>query len=394
MLPTMRDCARPLMFALVVGWAAGCGAEMPPAPRFDAPAPPARSPTPAPSGASVAMSAGGTSSRGLHVDGNRLVAGNQTVRLLGVSHSGTETHCTEDHGDIFQGPSGESLVTPMLAWKLNAVRVPLNEDCWLGINGVPPVTSGKAYQTAIATFVKMLRAHNLYVVLDLHWSAPGTTLARTQQPMADEDHSPAFWTSVAGAFKDDTGVLFELYNEPFIDPANADTPDVWACWLAGCTIKAAPPIGASWKSAGMQSMVDAVRGTGARNIIVLGGLHYANDLSGLLAHMPSDPLKQLTAGFHVYNFSWPCTTAACWTSTIGSVASQIPVITGELGENDCAHGFIDAFTEWADPHGLSYFGWAWNVWDCRTGPALITDYEGTPTALGAGYKAHLAVVRQ
>ena len=24
----------------------------------------------------------------------------------------------------------------MKAWNINAVRVPLNEDCWLGINGV------------------------------------------------------------------------------------------------------------------------------------------------------------------------------------------------------------------------------------------------------------------
>ena len=25
----------------------------------------------------------------------------------------------------------------MLAWKINAVRVTINEDCWLGINGLP-----------------------------------------------------------------------------------------------------------------------------------------------------------------------------------------------------------------------------------------------------------------
>src|SRR3984957_19557620 len=107
MLPTMRDCVRPLLFALLVGWAAGCAAEMPPAPRFDTPAPPAppaRSATPTAPSASAAVSAVGASSGGLHVDGNRLVAGNKTVSLLGVSHSGTETHCTEDPGDIFQGP--------------------------------------------------------------------------------------------------------------------------------------------------------------------------------------------------------------------------------------------------------------------------------------------------
>ncbi|HEY3816662.1 MAG TPA: cellulase family glycosylhydrolase [Polyangiaceae bacterium] len=316
------------------------------------------------------------------------------VRLLGVSHSGTESVCIEGHGEIFQGPSGSSLVTPMLAWKVNTVRVPLNESCWLGIGGVAPMTSGRAYQEAIVRFVRMLRRNDLYVVLDLHWNAPGAGVARAQLPMADRDHSPAFWTSVANAFKDDAGVVFDLYNEPFIKTENADTRDPWACWLAGCTIKPSSPGAESWASAGMQDLVDAVRATGATNVIALGGLSYANDLSGWLAHAPRDPAKQLVASFHAYNFAWPCKTSACWTTTLAAVAAQVPVLTGELGENDCAHEFIDEYMAWADRQGVSYLGWAWNVWDCRTGPALISDYEGAPTGLGAGFKRHLAALSE
>ena len=35
------------------------------------------------------------------------------------------------------------------SWQMNAVRIPLNEDCWLGINGAPAAYSGANYQTAI-----------------------------------------------------------------------------------------------------------------------------------------------------------------------------------------------------------------------------------------------------
>jgi endoglucanase len=29
------------------------------------------------------------------------------------------------------------------------------------------------------------------------------------------------------------------------------------------------------------------------------------------------------------------------------------------------------------------------VWDCKDGPALITDYNGTPTPFGVGFRNHL-----
>ena len=47
------------------------------------------------------------------------------------------------------------------------------------------------------------------------------------------------------------------------------------------------------------------------------------------------------------------------------MAAKVPVVTGEFGENDCAHGYADGYMAWADAHGLSYLGWTWNPWDCR-----------------------------
>ncbi|HET8844514.1 MAG TPA: cellulose-binding domain-containing protein, partial [Ktedonobacteraceae bacterium] len=39
--------------------------------------------------------------------------------------------------------------------------------------------------------------------------------------------------------------------------------------------------------------------------------------------------------------------------------------------------------------GIGYLGWGWDTYDCSSFPALITDYSGTPTNFGAGFKQHL-----
>ncbi len=67
----------------------------------------------------------------------------------------------------------------------------------------------------------------------------------------------------------------------------------------------------------------------------------------------------------------------------------MPLVAGEVGENACAHGFTDQVMKWFDDRGLSYLGWTWNTWDCSSGPSLISSYDGTPTAYGAGLRDHL-----
>jgi hypothetical protein len=282
---------------------------------------------------------------------------------------------------VFDGPTDERTIDAMLAWHINTVRLPLNESCWLGINGATDV-GGDFYQTLIQEYVDRLHARGIYVVLDLHWTAAGTALAKDQRAMADADHAIDLWKSVAGRFKNDPMVLFDLFNEPYLDNAGAGDP--WGCWLNGCDVQ-------GYRSAGMQQMLDAVRSTGAKQVVIASGLSYANKLDGWLAHKPVDPTGNLMAGFHLYN-DVPCANAGCWNSTVGAVAQQVPVVTGELGERDCAHGFIDGYMSWADAHGVGYLGWAWNPTDCAGFPALISDWSGNATNFGVGLQTHLADV--
>lgn len=324
------------------------------------------------------------------VKGNRLVnAVGKTTRLLGVDRSGTEYACEQGWG-IFDGPSTNSSIAAIRSWHSNAVRLPLNEGCWLGLytRSNDPVDAGRnpapfvgaTYRTAIGAYVKALHAHGMAVILSLQALDAPDGLG--VPPMADAAHSTAFWTSVATYFKGDRGDLFDLYNEP--------NSIGWSCWKAGCEVST--PEG-KYRAAGMQSLVNAVRKTGATQPLVLGGLGYAGDERSWLANEPRDPRKRLVVSFHTYNSTY-CDTLACWNAEIAPLAKVVPVVTGEFGETDCATPYSSAYMSFADRTGISYLGWTWDAispggWTCA-GPSLIENYRGTPSPEGAALRDHLS----
>jgi endoglucanase len=361
--------------------------------------------------------AGSAGPPALSVSGNRLVDANgNTVRLLGVNRVSPEYACT--FGEIGSGPEpgfpGYNPLTPadaatIAAWHPTAVRVPLNEDCWLGQNGMPTQGLGAGtYREAIVRYVGYLHAQGLYAILDLHWSNPlNLPSGEGLHPMPDQQ-APAFWKSVAEAFAGDGAVVFDAFNEPY-DPATHGDPShpvSWNCWRdGGCSVPAAPDTqppnpGQTYTAAGMQQIVSAIRSTGSRQPIMLGGLEYANDLSGWLAHEPTDPAGALVASFHNYT-GQECDDEACWSKTIAPVAAAVPVVTGEFGETDCPpsgtdpSNFDNTYMRWADTHGVGYLGWGWVIPDpprtCAT-PYLISDYiKGTPVdPNGVALHDHLA----
>ncbi|OIJ67908.1 cellulose-binding protein [Streptomyces mangrovisoli] len=331
----------------------------------------------------------------LHVTGNRLVdASGATRRLLGVNRSGGEFDCVQGYG-IWDGPVDDAAIQAIADWHADAVRIPLNEECWLGLSNVKPEYSGANYTSAVQELVARIEAHGMTPVLDLHWTHGQYTgnsagcsdvHATCQKPMPDAQYSPSFWSSVASTFKGDQAVVFDLFNEPYPDRATSTTTQAWQCWRDGGTCP-----GISYEVAGMQDLVDAVRGTGAHNVVLAGGLAYSNDLSQWLTYRPSDPTGNLAAAYHGYNFN-SCAGESCWNSTLAPVAAQVPLVAGEIGENTCSHGFVDQAMKWFDDRGLSYLGWTWNTWDCSSGPSLISAYDGTPTAYGIGVRDHLRAV--
>ena len=329
----------------------------------------------------------------LRVSGNKIVTPEgKPYRLLGVDRSSGEYACVQGKGQWDGGPVDQASVDAMKTWNIHAVRVPLNEECWLGVNGTP---SGATYQQGVKAYVNLLVANGINVILDLHWTSGAYSngpdwhckdaTATCQKPMPDAEYAPRFWTGVANAFKGNDAVVFDLFNEPYPDlPAEWNKTLGWQCLRDGGTCAGLP-----YAAAGMQDLVDAVRATGATNLIMVGGLEWANDMREWLAYKPADPLNNIAASWHAYSFN-ACATASCWDTQIAPLAQQVPVVLGEFGQDNCGYDYMDTLMRWSAAHGLSHLAWTWNPWGCTTGAVLIKDWNGTPEpGIGEGYKAYL-----
>jgi endoglucanase len=220
-------------------------------------------------------------------------------------------------------------------------------------------------------------AWNKGTILDLHWSAPGTTLASGQNNLAVEDHSVTLWSQVAMAFKDDSNVIFDLYNEPH--------GISWSCWRNGGTCS-----GVSFPVAGMQQLVNTIRAAGAGNVLMLGCDNWANgcdSASGVsggswVQDKPTDPDNNLAASVHIYSTSG-CRTPTCFTSAYAPIIQAgYPVIVGEFGDLPDPNGstatqtFATNLLNWMDQNGgAGYTAWTWNNWG--NSQALIASSNGS-----------------
>jgi endoglucanase len=332
-------------------------------------APPAPPPPPPPPGPPPGA--------GLHVSGNHLLNGNnQVVSLHGVNRAGTEYACVQGWG-IFDGPADEASINAIASWHSNVVHLGLNETCVLGINGVNPAYSGANYMNAITSYVNALHAHGLYAEISMMWAAPGNQQAHGHPPILDADHAPAAWQAIANAFRNDPNTFFGLQSEPH---------DIsWACWKNGgssCSV--------GYAALGMQGALDAIRSTGATNVVTASGIDWANNISQWLTYRPTDQLNQFMAEAHVYGNN-TCSSNSCLDSEMAPVAAAVPLVFGETGEtyddSSCGSANISRLMGWADAHGVGYEAWVWDTWG--TCGSLIADYNGTPAnAYGTWVRNH------
>jgi len=321
-------------------------------------------------------------------------------------------------------------------WPINSVGIGLNEDCWLGINGMPAAYSGQNYINFIKSEVAAAESYHIYPVLFLFRDDAGSDVPNGyagpgygQAPMPDNSHAPLFWEEVADTFKSDPYVIFRTKEEPW--PAdNSTSLAAWECWSKGdvqyspsgdSTLPAGwqshpgaqtPPTSTSsashcsetddadhaYQTVGMQSLVNIIRGTGATNIIQLPGVSFANMLSCSSTESPvtcgfldtKDGIKvndtlspaQLGADVDLYPDSGQyCETVSCYDTTYGPVAAVMPLDAGEAGvigtpSSDASFPQLIAFLDWMDSHDQSYYAAAWDTWS-----NLISSYNGTPTSV-------------
>ena len=253
----------------------------------------------------------------------------------------------------------------MAGWGANVVRIALDQDFWL--SGAKLYDSG--YPHFIDQVVGWAEEAGLDVILDLHWSDQGDLTAATtgqgnavaQQTMADQN-SLEFWKELAARYKGDGRILFELYNEP-----HDITPDVW---LNGGS--------AGFDAVGMQQLYEAVRGAGADNLVIAGGLDWAYNLSEIT------PLTGYNVMYATHPYEQSNKQPQDWERDWGFLATSdvAPVIVTEFGDGQsCTPDWDTQLIQFADQHQASWTAWAWYVADCKF-PSVISDWHGTPTVEG------------
>lgn len=358
--------------------------------------------------AALLVGAGSAEALTVGVSDNHLVdAKGKQLRLIGVNRSGSEYSCSGDDGAggngyaFFQGPVNDRAIKAMRKWKVNAVALPLNEACWLGGYGdLKPQFSGEPYQAAIESYVSRLNAHGIYVVLRLSGSGPGDHVygaanGTSEMPMADADHSLAFWTSVAARFRDNHAVLFHAYDEPH--------KISWECALSGCATNAdgseGEPRFGPFQAVGHQAIVDTIRATGATQPIIVSGIEFAGDVSRWAEQKPVDPLNSVVVGFNDFDYAKNLRRSK---GDLRTLSDRFPVVVGGFGDTDCDSDYSKRLMRFADGQGISYLAWTWNTEadyggcsNALLGPKVSAYYSAHPSGFGKGIRKHyLAVGRR
>lgn len=298
---------------------------------------------------------------GYYVMGNTIYdAANQAHVFHGMARPSMEWSATGEH-------IGTADFQIMKSWGARVVRIAMNQDFWL--SGAAKHNAG--YAGNIDQAVQQARQLGLDVILDLHWSDQGNIQSSKpgQQRMADQN-SVSFWGEVAAKYKGDGRVFFELYNEPH---------DVsWDVWKSG------GQSGDGFTAAGMQQLYDAVRGTGADNLVFIGGLDFAFDLSGVPAHRVQG--YNIVYASHPYDY--PNKQPANWDKAWGFLTATDPVALTEFGTFNCSTGYYSQLIQAADAKKVSWTAWAWYPGGCSF-PSIINDWNGTPSEPGKIVKAAL-----
>ncbi|MEI6519982.1 MAG: cellulase family glycosylhydrolase [bacterium] len=319
----------------------------------------------------------------LHVKGNQVLdTDNKQVILQGVNVDSLEYLVQGDH-------VMKTAIVAVDDWKSKIIRLPVKDEFWYG-KGPGQKDGGAAYRELVDNVITLITNRGSYVLLDLH------------RFLAPSQAQVTFWTDASTKYKNHPGVLFDLFNEPhgtsweiwrnggFVEDKNAPadedaflTPEEKALNAKG------------FHAVGMQKLVDAVRATGAKNIVICGGLDWSYDLTGIKDFALEDKTGNgIIYATHIYPWKFQ------WKEKVLCIADKYPILVGEVGADIKKMDFIpdsaqeDPYTWCPDVLGfmqknkLSWTAWCFHL---ASSPRMILDWNYTPTPFwGAFVKRTLA----
>jgi endoglucanase len=319
----------------------------------------------------------------LHVAGNQLqTADGKNVWLQGLCLDSMEWSGKGEH--ILQ-----SIPVATGDWKANVIRLPVKANFWFGRGPWQKKgDGGTTYRQLVDAAVVAANSAGAYLVLDLHGFGPPT------------DEAVAFWKDAAVRYKNHPGVIFELWNEPHSMS--------WKVWRDGGLLNSPENTFTSKNVAenndtdpdastpGMQALVNAIRSTGAENLVIAGGLDWGYDLSGVAKDFA---LHDLPGGNGIMYSSHIYPWKKDWQGNTLDAAAKYPIFVGEVGTppdwstfqfipqdqrfEDLSKG------QWApDVIGMMQkykLNWTGFSFHPKCGPCAISDWNYTPTPYWGAY---------
>ena len=205
-------------------------------------------------------------------------------------------------------------------WHMNALRLPISN--WIYAKYTTD------YMTQLDSVVHDANAAGLYVVLDLHDNVKSGSPYTSKDSLIPKTEDVTFWKAIAAHYKSNPMVMYDVFNEP-VEPN-------WDVWQhgGGTTSDGATIVG-------YQDLVNAVRSTGAQQVIVVEpgsaggkGNSATSPVTGAeeggwsnfpLDHAIKDP--NIMYSLHVYQNI--VQTAAMQSSKWGPVLNHYPIYYGE-----------------------------------------------------------------
>jgi len=243
--------------------------------------------------------------------------------------------------------------TAIRTWGADTVRMQVSQP------GLDPQNAlfTQSFVNSVQAAVTAARAAGLNVIVSVQdESQSGETSPATLPNAATQ----RVWAELAPLFNTDTGILYEMMNEP---QPTANTAN-WTAWATA-----------------MNAVITTIRGTGSKNVVLADGLQYAGTFSG--APMLTDPLGQVAYASHPYFYTSADETTSSFATRFGNFALTAPVVVTEWSTP--YSDFCDittpaaslTFEQYLQTNGIGLMGFAY---DLPTGMGSITtDFNGTPT---------------
>lgn len=302
----------------------------------------------------------------LHVQGNRIVdEKGLPVILRGVAieeqcymHLANDQYALDLH--LFDEADVIELVQN---WHASVIRVPIFPDLW---ENYP-----RYLEQFLDPIVDLGNRYGMYILLG--WHAHGNPITgqadllsfSNSPPFHGNPYNPnmtlatSFWDAVAERYKNDPWVIYSIFCEP--------TNILWKDWR---------PVA--------ESLIDTVRSHNPRALVLVSGVDYAYDLSGV----QNDPIDRRDVVYETHPYPGVTEFYGPWDQHFGFLSDRYPIFAGEWGyESSSSDRTVNATTADFGMPLVNYMkekGMSWTAWilSPRWGPRILTDWSYDLTEFG------------